>query len=272
MIAHLILIDAMNLIRRIYAVQERPFLLNHGLADNTKIQVVENTEQSCVNALTAILKLLEPSHALAVFDSKTPCWRYQLFADYKKGRKKCPEHLTNKLPDIQDSFLQHGVDSLVSEQDEADDLIATLSVKVALRNQKVTIISTDKSFLTLLCPNIQVYDYFHRRYLDERYVIEKFHVKPSQLIDLWSLTGDTTNKIPGVPGIGLVTAAELLNEHHSITKLMEADNLKHKIKQKLDEHSVQITLNRKLLSLQQSIPLGFNMKDIRLPQFEPQNA
>ena len=88
MSAHLVLIDALNLIRRIYAVQERPFLFNNELAENTKQQVLFNTQIACGQALTKILDHLQPSHVLAVFDSDKPCWRYELFPDYKKGRKK----------------------------------------------------------------------------------------------------------------------------------------------------------------------------------------
>ena len=144
------------MIRRIYAVQERPFLLNNELAENTKQQVLFNTEKACELALEKILEQLQPTHALAVFDSQTPCWRYDVYPDYKKGRKKMPEHLANKLADIQDRFMNHSVDSLVSETDEADDLIATLAIKVALRGQNVTVVSTDKCFLSLLNPNIRV--------------------------------------------------------------------------------------------------------------------
>ncbi|MBL4909319.1 MAG: flap endonuclease Xni [Alteromonadaceae bacterium] len=265
MAAHVVLIDAMNLIRRIYAVQERPFLFNNALAENTKQQVLNNTQQGCSTALHNILSQQSPSHALMVFDPKNPCWRYQLYPDYKKGRKKMPSHLANHLNAIQDDFLKQSVDSLESDQDEADDLIATLATKVALRGQFVTIVSTDKIFLTLLSPNIRVYDYFNRRYLDEQYVIDKFKVKPCQLIDLWTLTGDNTNKIPGVPSIGSVTAAQLLNQHLSLSKTLKADNLKAALKQKLTDNQSQITLSRQLLTLKQDIPLGFNLKDIRLP-------
>ncbi|WDE10457.1 flap endonuclease Xni [Thalassomonas haliotis] len=262
---HLILIDALNLIRRIYAVQERPFLLNNELADNTKKQVLFNTQQGCVSALGKILEQHQPSHALAVFDSIAPCWRYQLFPDYKKGRKKMPEHLAGKLSDIQDEFMTFSVDSLVSEEDEADDLIATLAVKVALRGQNVTIVSTDKSFLSLLGPNIQVYDYFNRRYLDESYVSEKFKVKPEQLVDFWTLTGDSTNKIPGVAGIGQITASALLSQYDSLAALLNAKDLKQSVMTKLHEDVDQLKLYRQLLTLKQDIPLGFNLKDLRLP-------
>lgn len=266
MSVHVVLIDALNLIRRIYAVQERPFLLNNELAENTKQQVLFNTQQACSQALGKIIELQQPTHALAVFDSIKPCWRYALYPDYKKGRKKMPMHLSKKLIDIQDAFMVQQVDSLISEEDEADDLIATLAIKVALRGQKVTIISTDKCFLSLLNHNIEVYDYFNRRYLDINYVKEKFDVKPDQLLDLWTLTGDSTNKIPGVAGIGQVTASTLLNQYGSLNSILVANDLKNSVKEKLNKHSEQIELSKKLLQLKQDIPLGFNLKDIRLAE------
>jgi len=265
MTVHLVLIDALNLIRRIYAVQERPFLLNNELAENTKKQVLFNTSEACEQALQKIIEQLRPSHALAVFDSQAPCWRYEIYPDYKKGRKKMPEHLAEHLTDIQDRFMKKHVDSLVSEADEADDLITTLAIKVALRGQNVTIISTDKCFLSLLNPHIQVYDYFNRRYLDQEYVLNKFSVKPDKLMDLWTLTGDSTNKIPGVAGIGQVTASQLLNQYGSIKGILSATDLKRNISDKLAQHEEQIALSRKLLTLKRDIPLGFNLKDIRLP-------
>ena len=266
---HLVLIDALNLIRRIYAVQERPFI--HGnssdsndLSESTKKQVLFNTQKACITALNKIISDHQPSHALVVFDSHRPCWRYKLYSGYKKGRKKMPEHLAQKLVDIQDAFMEQGVDSLISDEDEADDLIATLAVKMALHGQKVTIISTDKGFLSLLGPNIVLYDHFNRRYLDEKHIKAKFDVKATQLIDFWALTGDNTNKIPGVPGIGQVTAARLINQYGSLKALLNADSLKTTIRDKLKENQEGINLARQLLTLKQDIPLGFNLKAIRL--------
>jgi len=267
---HIILIDALNLIRRIYAVQERPFLLNKNslsddeLSENTKQQILTNTQQACSLALSKILTQMQATHALAVFDSEGPCWRYQLYSDYKKGRKKMPEHLARALTTIQDTFMQQNVDSLISDKDEADDLIATLAVKVALRGQKVTIISTDKGFLSLINQNINVYDYFNRRYLDEEHIQKKFNVKSNQLIEFWMLTGDSTNKIPGVSGIGQVTASSLLNQYQSLTALVNAEDVKESIYHKLIEAKEQFKMTRQLLTLKQDIPLGFNLKDIRL--------
>ena len=268
MSVHLVLIDALNIIRRIYAVQERPFLFNNELAENTKKQVLFNTVQACEKSLLKIIESQNPTHELALFDSENPCWRYQLYPDYKKGRKKMPEHLAEKLNEIQDVFLANHVDSISSDDDEADDLIATLAIKVALKGQKVTIISTDKCFLSLLNQNIHVYDHFNRRYLDHQYVSDKFNVKPEQLLDLWTLTGDSTNKIPGVAGIGQVTAANLLNQYGSLSALLNATDMKASLKAKINEHREQIQLSKTLLTLKLDIPLGFNLKDIRLPQNE----
>lgn len=269
MSAHLILIDALNLIRRIYAVQERPFVQvklndNNTLSPSTQKQVLYNTQTTCVNALDKIIKNQQPTHALAVFDSQQPCWRYQLFEGYKKGRKKMSEQLSDKLPDIQDAFMDHGVDSLTSDEDEADDLIATLAVKMAQHGQKVTIISTDKGFLPLLNSNIRIYDYFNRRYLDEEYVQNKFNVKYFQLIDFWTLTGDNTNKIEGVSGIGQVTASKLLNKYGSLKGIVNASDIKKTITDELEQSIDKMELAQKLLTLKQDIPLGFNLKDIRL--------
>jgi protein Xni len=267
--AHLILIDALNLIRRIYAVQERPFVQvkqqQEALSESTIKQVLFNTQKSCVNALVKIIEQQQPTHALAVFDSQNPCWRYKLFDGYKQGRKKMPLYLAEKLIDIQDAFMKQGVDSLISEEDEADDLIATLASKMAFHGQKVTIISTDKGFLQLLSPNIHLYDYFNRRYLDEEHVQSKFNVKSTQLIDFLTLTGDNTNKILGVAGIGQVTAAKLLNEYGSLQAILNASDLKSSVYEKINDSLDQIGIAKKLLTLKQDIPLGFNLKDIRLP-------
>jgi protein Xni len=264
MSAHLVLIDALNLIRRIYAVQERPFLFNNELAENTKKQVLFNTQIACGQALSKILEHLEPTHVLAVFDSEKPCWRYQLYPDYKKGRKKMAEHLAKSLTDIQDEFMKQQVDSLIPEEDEADDIIATLAIKMALKDQNVTIVSTDKGFLSLLNPHISVYDHFNRRHLDANFVQSKFNVKPQQLMDLWTLTGDNTNKIPGVSGVGQVTAAQLLNQYGSLKSILEAKDIKATLANKLAEHTEQIALSRELITLKKDIPLGFNLRDIRI--------
>lgn len=93
MSVHVVLIDALNLIRRIYAVQERPFLFGNtgsdiALSDKTTQQILFNTSQGCGLALSKIIEQLDPTHALAVFDSQQPCWRYQIYPDYKKRQKK----------------------------------------------------------------------------------------------------------------------------------------------------------------------------------------
>lgn len=264
MAAHVLLIDAMNLIRRIFAVQERPFKALNELSEATKAQVIHNTLAACTNALEKLTAEHQPTHALMIFDSQQPCWRYQVYPDYKKGRSKMPEYLAKALPKFQDAFLEQQIDSLVPDQDEADDIIATLAIKVALRQQHVTVVSTDKCFLSLLSQCIRVYDYFNRKFLDESYVIDKFNVRPSQLIDLWTLTGDTTNKIPGIAGVGVVTASKLLQQYQSLDALLVATDLKATMKATLANNQEQLALSKQLLTFRTNIPLGFNLRDIRL--------
>ncbi len=115
MSAHLLLIDALNLVRRIYAVQERPFIHAKNqdtgeLSVSTQQQVLFNTQNACAAALEKVISLHQPTHGLAVFDSQQPCWRYKLYDGYKKGRKKMPEALAEKLTDIQDSFLSQSIE------------------------------------------------------------------------------------------------------------------------------------------------------------------
>ena len=95
-------------------------------------------------------------------------------------------------------------------------------------------------------------------------MLVKFSVNTDQLIDYWALTGDTTNKIPGVAGIGPVTATELLKEHGSVAAILAADNLKRSVANKMKDAEMQTKLAQQLLTLKQDIPLGFNLKDIRL--------
>ena len=142
---------------------------------------------------------------------------------------------------------------------------------MALRNQKVTIISTDKCFLSLLNQGITIYDYFNRRYLNEDHVKEKFNVNSEQLIDYWMLTGDSTNKIPGISGIGQVTASSLLNQYQSLATILAAKDLKESLKEKLIVAKAQLDITKQLLTLKTDIPLGFNLKDIRLHEEEHAN-
>ena len=147
---HLLIIDAMNLIRRIYAVQSQSGLL------------------VCEQALMQILNHAQPTHAVTVFDEddRSHSWRHQLLPGYKAGRSEMPEVVRQELPLLREMFARHGIRAWHSEGDEADDLAATLAHKVGQAGHRVTIISTDKGYCQLLSPQIQIRDYFQKRWLD----------------------------------------------------------------------------------------------------------
>lgn len=256
MIATLLIIDAMNLIRRIYAVQEK----QHGETAATLIA----TQTTACNALKKLLHIHQPTHVICVFDSHAPSWRHQLYPDYKKGRKPIPEFLKQDLTKIQDLFFEMGVDSLVTEHDEADDLIATLADKMAKQQQKCIIVSTDKGFYQLLNSQILVYDYFQNSYTDALRVNNKMGLLPEQLSDYWAMTGISSSAIKGVEGIGAKGALALLQQFNNLDNILKlpADELDKRVI-KVQQHQQDALLAKRLVTLQKEITLGFNLKDLR---------
>lgn len=260
---HLVIIDAMNLIRRVHAAQANP-------------EDIENTAKVCCQTLQKIINFSAPTHIVAVFDNMGTDrgWRALLVPEYKQGRKPMPEALQNGLEMIQDAFDDLGVASLLSkgdEGDEADDMIATLATKVALREGQVTIVSTDKGYCQLLQPTLRVRDYFQHRWLDLAFVENRFSVNTSQLVDFWGLVGIASSGVSGVPGIGPKTAATLLNTYPSLEALFSDEKMEPKWKKKLEGHETQALNCREVATLKTDIILGFNLQDIRFTSTTNEN-
>ena len=256
MISTLLIIDAMNLIRRIYAVQEK----QHG---ETATALLATHTTAC-NALKKLLRIHQPTHVICVFDSHTPSWRHQLYPNYKQGRKPIPEFLKLDLVKIQDLFFEMGVDSLVTEHDEADDLIATLADKMAKQQQKCIIVSTDKGFYQLLNSQIIIYDYFQNSYSDALSVKNKMQLLPTQLCDYWAITGISSSAIKGVEGIGAKGALALLQQFDNLDNILKQPaNAQDKRVIKVQKHQQDALLAKQLVTLKKEITLGFNLKDLR---------
>lgn len=260
-----LIIDALNLIRRIYAAQERPYLpLPNDVSEATAKQLLHNTCNAVELAINKLLKLVEPSHGIVVFDGGGPSWRLQHYAQYKAGRSPMPSILENGMDQIKHTIEQCGLKVYQQSGLEADDLIGALAKKIEQNQHNVTIVSTDKGILQLLSDNIRVYDHFGRKYLDESHVKEKFGVAPQQLINYWSLVGDSSNNIPGLPGIGPKSALEILLHHDSLKAALNSDTLAKKLREKLHNNLETFKLCRKLVALKLDLQLGLNLKDIRL--------
>lgn len=249
---HLVIIDALNLIRRVHSAQPDP-------------NDIDRTINTTTRTLTRIISESEPTHIIAVFDHhlQDRGWRAELLPSYKEGRKPMPEPLQQGLDRIQQAWWELGIDSLLSEGDEADDLVATLACKVASHNEKVTIISTDKGYCQLLSPTLQIRDYFQHRWLDEPFIESEFGVKPSQLADYWGLTGISSSQVPGVAGIGPKAAKEILTQFVSIEEAFASSELAPKYRKKLDEHIEMARICKQISTLKTDIELGFNLQDIR---------
>ncbi|MEG0008293.1 MAG: flap endonuclease Xni [Aeromonas sp.] len=262
---HLLIIDALNLIRRLHAVQAQQAL--------TPAQALVATRANLINTSKKLLAASEPTHAIAVFDGEVHSWRKEVYPAYKEGRTPMPEELREGLAELQDAFWECGVDALLSQTDEADDLVATLACGMAKHGHQSTIISTDKGFCQLLCPQIQVRDYFNKRWLDAAFVQQQYGVTPAQLVDFWALTGIGGSNIKGVPGIGPKTATALLLQYGSLAALLSACQHEEASKSllKLRLHQEDALLAQRLVRLQRDIPLGFNLRDIRYPP-QPDSA
>ncbi len=150
MAVHLLIVDALNLIRRIHAVQGSPCV------------------DTCLHALEQLIVHSQPTHAVAVFDDEDRAhgWRHQRLPEYKAGRAPMPETLVAEMPALRAAFEQRGIRCWASPGSEADDLAATLAVKVAQAGHQATIVSTDKGYCQLLSPTIRIRDYFQKRWLD----------------------------------------------------------------------------------------------------------
>lgn len=246
------LVDALNLIRRIYAAQPE------------SEEQLEDTQRAAIHGVLRNQQKLGCTHIAVVFEGREATWRHKLQPDYKAGRKPMPDSLANALPEFKQAFLDVGITSIEYPQWEADDVIATLANKVAEAGRSACILSTDKGFCQLISDKVMVRDHFKRRNLDAMYVMDRYGVEPEQIGDALALSGDTTNHIPGVPGIGLKTAARLLAEYADLDQiLIEADNVGGRIGGLLKEHFQVALLARKMVLLKQDCELGISLNHLR---------
>lgn len=253
--AHLLIFDALNLIRRLHAaIGKQPLPAEALLAA---------TCQRLQQTVRGILDEVKPSHVIAVFDGESPSWRHQYYPEYKAGRSPMPPELITGMEALQESLWLCGVDALLSEGDEADDLIATLNQQLYLHQQQVTLISTDKGFCQLLDTGIRIRDYFNRRWLDHAFVQQEYGLPPSTLVDYWAITGIAGSNVRGVAGVGPKGAQQLLTRYGSLATILDATTTEDKLAAKVQAQRDEALLAQTLAGLRHDIPLGFNLKDIR---------
>ncbi len=215
-----------------------------------------------------LMKLLKDYHApyiAVIFDPKGGSFRNDLYPEYKANRDAPPEDLIPQFPLVRDATRAFDIPALEVPGYEADDLIAAYAKCAQEKGKKVVIVSSDKDLMQLVNENVRMLDPMKNVWIDRAAVIEKFGVPPERVTDVQALAGDSTDNIPGVPGIGIKTAAELINEYGSLEQLLQrAGEIKQpKRREKLIEHADNARLSEKLVTLDADAPVPVAIEDLK---------
>jgi DNA polymerase-1 len=211
-----------------------------------------------------------PTHFAVIFDSARKNFRNDIYREYKANRSEVPEDLAPQFEYIRKSVEAFNLPSIELLNYEADDLIATYTKQIIKVGAKVTVISSDKDLMQLVSDKVRLYDPMKSKVLGEKEVIEKFGVKPNQVIDVQSLAGDSSDNIPGVPGIGIKTASELINKYKTLDVLLKkADEIpQNKRRETLLANKDKALLSRQLVTLKDNVPVkdalsSFLLKEVQ---------
>ena len=265
---HLYLVDGSGYIFRAY----------HGIrAELTRRDGVR------VNAVygfcTMLMKLMQdlkdgdkPSHLAVIFDAARTTFRNDIYEDYKANRSEPPEDLKPQFSIIKHGTEAFGVPAVEMEGFEADDLIATYARQAERDGFKVTIVSSDKDLMQLVTDNIRLFDAMNSRFMGHDQVLEKFGVGPDRVVDVQALAGDSVDNVPGVPGIGVKTAAQLINDYGDLEGLLaNAGEIKQtKRRENLIEFADLARISMQLVTLKDDVdaPVGIDSFTRREPDPE----
>lgn len=212
-----------------------------------------------------------PTHLAVIFDYSSKTFRKDLYDAYKANRSAPPEELIPQFGLIRQATRAFNLPCIETEGFEADDIIATYARQAEATGADVTIVSSDKDLMQLVTPNVHMYDSMKDKQIGIPDVIEKWGVPPEKMIDLQAMTGDSVDNVPGIPGIGPKTAAQLLAEYGDLDTLLErAHEIKQeKRRQTIMENADKARLSRELVRLRLDVPLELKVEDLVL---EPQNG
>ena len=205
-----------------------------------------------------------PTHVAVIFDYSSQSFRNKIYDGYKANRPPAPEDLVPQFPLTREATKAFNIACEEMEGFEADDMIATLATRARDAGGRVTIISSDKDLMQLVGDGIEMYDAMKNKSIDREGVFEKFGVYPDRVIDVQALAGDSVDNVPGAPGIGIKTAAMLINEFGDLDELLRrSDEIKQpKRRQALTDNEEQIKLSRELVTLDCNTPLKFDLEDL----------
>ena len=212
----------------------------------------------------------KPTHFAVIFDSARKNFRNEIYSEYKANRAEAPDDLAPQFEYIRKSVKAFNLPSIELLNYEADDLIATYAKKITEAGAKVTVISSDKDLMQLVSTKIRLFDPMKSRVIGEKEVIEKFGVKPDQVIDVQSLAGDSSDNVPGVPGIGIKTAAELINKYKNLEKLLNkaSEIPQNKRRETLLANKDKALLSKQLVTLKDDVPVKNDPTDFLIKNID----
>ena len=211
----------------------------------------------------------KPTHFAVIFDSARKNFRNEIYSEYKANRSEAPDDLAPQFKYIRKSVEAFNLPSIELINYEADDLIATYAKKITEAGAKVTVISSDKDLMQLVSGKVRLFDPMKNKVIGEKEVLEKFGVKPNQVIDVQSLAGDSSDNVPGVPGIGVKTASELISKYKNLENLLNkaSEIPQNKRRETLLTNKDKALLSKQLVTLKDDVPVKndpseFLIKDI----------
>jgi DNA polymerase-1 len=240
---------------------------------STSSGVPTNAVFGFIGMLNKILREKGPSHMAIALDAPGPTFRHDLSPDYKATRPKMPEDLAKQIPFIKRLIEAFGIPSIEIPGYEADDIIGTLAAWASGQGAKVVIVSGDKDLLQLVTPQVQMWDTMKDEVFGPAEVEEKFGVPPAQVVEVMGLAGDSSDNIPGVPGVGPKTAQRLIKEFGSVDNLLaKLEKIpREKEREKLKAHAEQATMSRELVEIKCDVPIAKDWEQFELGQSDRQS-
>jgi DNA polymerase-1 len=220
------------------------------------------------NMLLKLLRDLAPDYIVMTFDLKGPTLRHEEFVDYKATRKPMPDDLIPQIPFIKDVVRGLSISVLEKQGVEADDIIGTLAVQASKRGWRTAVISGDKDLMQLVDENVTMIDTMKDKTYDVAAVKERFGVGPDKVVEILGLMGDTSDNIPGVPGIGPKTAQRLIEEYGSVEAVIKnSENLRNvKLRETFRTYAEQARLSHQLASIRKDIEIDFDLQDAAIKE------
>ena len=212
--------------------------------------------------------LQKPTHFAVIFDSARKTFRNEIYSDYKANRSEAPDDLAPQFEYIRKSVIAFNLPSVDLPNYEADDLIATYAEQILSKGAKVTIVSSDKDLMQLYKKDVRLFDPMKNKFITPEDIVIKFGVDSKKVVDVQSLAGDSSDNVPGVPGIGVKTAAELINKYGTLEKLLEnAHEIKqNKRRETLIENKDKAIISKKLVTLIKDVPVQQKIEEFQLKE------